>query len=186
METTEQFYAKDRQSWRNWLLKNHHMSSAIWLVFDKGSSRTISYDAIVEEALCFGWIDSKPGKISNTQSKLYLSKRKPKSVWSKSNKERVLRLRKQGLMTRAGEDAIATAQSNGAWDALNASDSLTEPPGLTVALDEVSEARAFYDALSSSSKRILLEWIYAAKTNETRDRRISETVKLAAIGKRAR
>ncbi len=185
MPTAPEFYAKDRQAWRAWLEAHHAKEKAVWLIYDKGQNRSLTYDAIVEEALCFGWIDSVSGKVSDTQAKLYISRRKPKSAWSQSNKTRVAALRAQGLMTPAGEQAVAVAQANGAWEQLEVSDRFERPPELVAQLAANPAAQAFYDAMPPSSHRIILEWIYAAKTEATKLKRIAEAVELAAQGIKA-
>ena len=182
MINATELYVPDRRAWRAWLEANHATEQSVWLVYDKGAGRALTYEAIVEEAVCFGWIDSVSGRVSETQSKLYISRRKPKSAWSQSNKERVERLRAQGLMTPSGEQAIAAAQANGAWVRLDASDRLELPPDLVRQLEVNDAAKAFFEAMSPSSKRIILEWIYAARTQATQRKRISETVELAARG----
>ena len=185
MSDTATYYAPDRAAWRAWLAAHHATTQAIWLIYDKGPARALTYDAIVEEALCFGWVDSKPGKVSETQAKIYVSQRQPRSAWSKTNKERVDRLRELGLMTPAGERAIAIAQANGAWSQLAISDTFAIPPELAEQLAANPAAQAFYDAMAPSSHRIILEWIYAAKTEATRQKRIAETVEMAAKGIKA-
>lgn len=180
MSDAPEFYAKDRATWRQWLLQHHMTQSAVWLVYDKGPNRTMSWQDIVQEALCFGWVDSKPSKVSDTQSKLYISKRKPKSVWSKINKEHVAALQAKGLMMPAGQAAIDTAKRNGSWDALNKSDALEVQPDIVKSLSENPEAAKNFNAFSPSSRRIILEWIYSAKREETRAKRIAEAVNLAA------
>jgi uncharacterized protein YdeI (YjbR/CyaY-like superfamily) len=115
MLDAKEFYAENRAAWRAWLEKNHEKEISVWLLFDKGKNRKLSYDDIVEEALCFGWIDSRDGSVDETKSKLYMSKRRPKSPWSESNKIRIEKLRKLGLMTEAGEAAVETAKQNGLW-----------------------------------------------------------------------
>ncbi|HSW79959.1 MAG TPA: hypothetical protein VLG47_04240 [Candidatus Saccharimonadales bacterium] len=116
MSDAKEIYVVDRAAWRAWLSENHDKVESVWLIFDKGKDRTITYDEIVEEALCFGWIDSRGGSVDDTKSKLYMAKRKPKSNWSESNKIRVENLKKQGLMTPAGEVAIKIAKTNGQWE----------------------------------------------------------------------
>jgi len=180
-----EFYAKDRTAWRNWLKQNHDKEKAVWLVFDKGPKRTLAWEDIVQEALCFGWIDSKPGKVSETQSKIYVSHRKPKSVWSRINKAHVEKLVHSGLMTSAGQKVIDEAKANGSWDALNKSDKLEMPPDLVDLLKKNITAQNNFESFSPSSKRIILEWIYAAKTEATRRNRITQTVELAAQGLKA-
>jgi uncharacterized protein YdeI (YjbR/CyaY-like superfamily) len=185
MSDAPTFYAKDRQAWREWLEVHHGSEQSVWLIYDKGPNRPLPYDAIVEEALCFGWIDSRPGTVSATQAKLYVSRRTPKGAWSKANKDRISRLRAQGLMTQAGEHAVARAQANGSWDHLETSDRFELPRELVEQLDADAPAKAFFEALPPSSHRIILEWIYSAKTDETRLKRITETVHLAAQGIKA-
>lgn len=185
MKSANEFYARDRQAWREWLQTHHTNEQAVWLIYDKGPGRHLSYDAIVEEALCFGWVDSRPGTVNATQSKLYVSRRKPKSAWSKSNKVRIEQLRAAGLMTPAGEDAVARAQANGAWNTLDASDAALLPPELVQQLEANPAAQNFFNTLSPSSRRLILEWIYAAKTENTKHKRIAETVELAAQGIKA-
>lgn len=102
MDDVAHFYAKDRKSWRAWLEKNHEKENAVWLVSDKGPHRTLSWQDIVQEALCFGWIDGRARKVSETRSKIYVSKHKPKSIWSKINKQSVEKLIEENLMQPAG------------------------------------------------------------------------------------
>lgn len=185
MKSAPEFYAKNRQAWREWLEAHHTSEQAVWLVYDKGQNRSLSYDAIVEEALCFGWVDSVPGKVSDTQAKIYVSKRKPKSAWSKANRDRIAKLRTAKLMSPAGEQAVAVAQANGMWKHLDTSDKFEMPVELTAQLAANPTAQAFYNALPPSSHRIILEWIYAARTEETKLKRIAETVQLAAQGIKA-
>ncbi len=184
MDTAPHFYAKDRSAWREWLRDHHDTESAVWLVYDKGTHRSLSWADIVQEALCFGWIDSRPGKVSDTQSKLYISKRKPKSVWSKINKEHIEYLKREGLMMRAGLAAIEIAQQNGSWDALNNSDNLIEPQSLQEAFAVNASARRFFDGLSDSVKRTTLQWLYDAKTDVTLQKRIMHVVRRCTQGQR--
>lgn len=184
MDTAEQRYFPDRTSWRAWLTKHHESDYAIWVIYDKGG-KGLTYEQIVLEALCFGWIDSRPGKIDEARTKLYICKRKPKSVWSKTNKERVALLTEQELIKPAGQQAIDIAKQNGAWDTLNKSDNLEMPAELANLFSQQPHALANYEAFPVSSKRMILEWIYAAKTDTTRMKRINETVELAEQNIRA-
>ena len=188
MPTAHEFYAPSREAWRSWLQAHHASEESVWLVYDKdqpGQPRRLPYDAIVEEALCFGWVDSVPGKVSERQAKIYVSKRKPKSAWSKANRDRIALLRGKGLMTPAGEQAVATAQANGMWNHLETSDRFEMPSDLIEQLAANPAAQAFYDTMPPSSHRIILEWIYSAKTDQTKQKRITETVELAAKGIKA-
>jgi uncharacterized protein YdeI (YjbR/CyaY-like superfamily) len=183
----DQFYAQTRAEWRAWLLENHDKSTGIKLVFDKKSSgsRSLSYNDQVEEALCFGWVDSKPGKFDEHHSILYFSPRKAKSGWSKPNKERIARLLEQGLMMPAGLAKIEAAKKDGSWEKLDAVEELEIPDDLKEALSEFSSATTNFAAFPKSAKRGILEWIVNAKKPETRAKRVEETARLAQENVRA-
>jgi uncharacterized protein YdeI (YjbR/CyaY-like superfamily) len=175
----QEFYAKNRKAWRDWLIKNHNKETSVWLIFDKGESRTMDWEDIVQEALAFGWIDSRPGKVSDTQSKIYVSRRKPKSVWSKINKAHIDFLLKNKLMHTSGLEAVRIAKENGSWDALNKSDNLELPDELKKLLKKNKKANTNFTNFTDSSKRAILQWIYSAKREETMLNRIKQTVELA-------
>lgn len=186
MNNVAHFYAPDRKSWRAWLEANHDKENAVWLVFDKGTHRTMSWQDIVEEALCYGWIDSRPGKVSETQSKIYVSKRKAKSVWSKINKQHVERLIKQGLMQPAGMASIEVAKKNGSWNALDLSDNLVYPPGLVALFARDNQAATNFANFPVGSQKNSLQWIYDAKTDTTRNKRIQHVFEAAQKNIRVR
>ena len=186
MDKAPEFYAKDRASWRNWLEKNHDSETSVWLVHDKGVTRTIKWEEIVLEALCFGWIDGRANPVSDTQLKIYVSKRKPRGRWSKINKAHVENLMKDGLMRPAGLAAIEQAKLNGAWDELNNSDDLIHPSELVDAFKMSPTAANNFEAFSNSSKRLILQWIYDAKTDATREKRIQQTIESAARNEKVR
>lgn len=176
-----------RDAWRAWLAAHHATSSGIWLVINKkGSGRPVlAYGELVEEALCFGWVDSVPNRLDETRYRLMVTPRKPGSVWSAANKVRIARLLEAGLMAPAGLAALAAAKADGSWDALAASNSLVPPPDLADALAAAPEALAKFGAFSASSRKNILQYVLSAKRPETRARRIAETVALAAEGLRA-
>lgn len=175
-----------RDSWRQWLLKHHRQSQAIWLVaWKKGDDRHVPYDSVVEEALCFGWIDSLPRKLDETRSMLLLAPRKPKSAWSKLNKERVEKLTASGRMHASGISVVKAAKKAGLWDKLNDVDALAVPPDLERAFAKSKTAWSHFDAFPRSVKRGILEWILQAKKPETRAKRIAETVEKAKDNIRA-
>jgi uncharacterized protein YdeI (YjbR/CyaY-like superfamily) len=186
MDNVPHFYAADRKSWRTWLEKNHETENAVWLVFDKGPGRTMTWQDIVEEALCFGWIDSRPGKVSETQSKIYISKRKPKSVRSKINKQNVEKLISQGSMSPSGLRSIEVAKQNGSWNALDLSDNLIYPKELKSLFDTNSSAKTNFEKFPNGSKRNILQWIYDAKTEATRLKRVEQTIEAAKVNIRIR
>lgn len=173
--------------WRTWLEENHTSRQSIWLVTYKKAQldKYTSYGEIVDQALCFGWIDSLPRKLDAERTMLLLSPRKPGSAWSAANKKRVARLTRAGLMHPAGETAVEEARRSGAWDFLNDVDALIVPSDLAAALDSAPLARSNFDAFSKSSRRGILEWIKQAKRKETREKRIAETVGKAALGIKA-
>ena len=177
----------DRASWRRWLAERHEQRESIWLVFHKqasdGSSPT--YDEAVEEALCFGWIDSTVNKLDENRSLQLFAPRKPRGTWSASNKERVARLEREGLLAPAGIAAIELAKENGSWTALDAVERLEEPPELAGALDANATAREQWNGFSPSSRKAILWWVVSAKRPETRARRVEQTVRMAAKGLRA-
>lgn len=186
MDNVAHYYAPDKVSWRTWLEKNHDKESAVWLVFDKGKHRSMSWQDIVEEALCYGWIDGKAGKVSDTQSKIYVSKRKPKSVWSKINKLNVERLMKEGRMKPAGLAAIDRAKANKSWNALDLSDNLIIPSELVILFENNQTAKDNFNNFPIGAKRNTLQWIYDAKTEPTKLRRINQTFEAAKDNLRMR
>jgi uncharacterized protein YdeI (YjbR/CyaY-like superfamily) len=181
------FYAPDRASWRGWLEQNHRSAPRVWLVYyrkESGRPR-VAYADAVEEALCFGWIDSRPSLLDELRSMQLFSPRKPKSGWSRLNKQRVERLLQAGLMTPAGLAAIDAAQRDGSWNALDAAEDLTMPDDLAAALAVNEAAQRHFAAFPPSSKKNIFGWIGSARRAETRAQRIAETVQLAAQNLRA-
>ena len=176
-----------RAEWRAWLLENHGRSTGVWLVsFKKGTGKPrFEYDEAVEEALCFGWIDSKPNKLDATRSLLWFAPRKAKTGWSKPNKERVERLLAAGLMQPAGLAKIELAKADGSWTSLDAIEDLQLPADLIAALVAMPPAEANFMAFPRSAKRGILEWIHTAKRPETRAARVAETARLAQLNERA-
>lgn len=181
------FYAKDREAWRQWLQENHDQEKSIWLIIYKKDSATPSvyYDEAVDEALCFGWIDSKPNKRDEESFFQFFAKRNPNSNWSRVNKNKVERLINQGLMSEAGLKMIEIAKRNGTWTALDEVENLVIPEDLQQAFHANPTAWQYFDAFPRSVKRGILEWLLNAKRPETRQKRIEETVALAAQNIRA-
>lgn len=176
-----------RQHWRDWLAANYQQSESIWLVTYKKhtGSQYLAYDAIVEEALCFGWIDSLPRRLDENRTMLLLSPRKPKSVWSKLNKERAAVLIKEGRMMPAGLAKIERAKADGSWTFLDDVEALIVPEDLTEALRENQAAKETFDGFNDSSKKGILQWLKMAKRQDTRQRRIEKIVSKAMVGEKA-
>ncbi len=181
------FYADSRSAWRAWLQENHRKENRIWLVIyhKKSGIPSVYYDEAVDEALCFGWIDSKPAKRDDNSYYQYFSKRSPKSNWSGVNKEKVARLAELGLMTEAGWEMVELAKKTGTWTALDEVIALVIPPDLLQALEENPPAFAYFQKFPPSAKRALLEWIATAKQPATRSKRILETARCAVQNIRA-
>jgi uncharacterized protein YdeI (YjbR/CyaY-like superfamily) len=176
-----------RGALRDWLSAHHDSAPGVWAVTYKkaAGSRHLPYDAIVEEALCFGWVDSKPRKVDDERTALLLTPRKPGSGWSRPNKERIARLEATGALAPAGRRTVEAAKADGSWTALDDVENLVEPEDLRTALDAEPTARAHWDAFPRSARRGILEWIQSAKRAETRAERVAETVGEAAEGRRA-
>jgi uncharacterized protein YdeI (YjbR/CyaY-like superfamily) len=176
-----------RNDWRQWLKTNHAKATGVWLVSYKkatGKSR-FEYAEAVEEALCFGWVDSKPNKLDAERSLLWFAPRKPKTGWSRPNKIRVEKMIKAGLMTNAGMLKVEQAKLDGSWSKLDAVENLTIPQDLVDAFKKHPNSAKNFEAFPRSAKRGILEWILNAKTAPTRTKRLEETARLAAVNQRA-
>ena len=176
-----------RAAWREWLQTHHTEPGGVWLItYKKASGKpSPSYRDTVEEALCFGWIDSLGRKLDDERTMLYFAPRKARSGWSRVNKEHIERLAAAGQMTAAGLAKIDAAKRDGSWTALDAVERLELPPDLLTAFDEHPGAAANFAAFPRSAKRGILEWLANAKRPDTRARRVLETATLAAQNKRA-
>ena len=176
--------ARDRRAWRAWLEKNHERSPGVWLLYYKKASGrpSVGYAEAVEEALCFGWIDSKLSSVDDVSYKQVFTPRKARSVWSRLNKERVARLVEAGLMTEAGLVKIEAAKRDGSWESLDRVEAFEVPPDLRKALDADETAARNFAAFNNSTRKRILHRIEGARRPETRARRIAEAVERAARG----
>lgn len=180
-------HPKTRAAWRKWLEKHHARPEGVWLISYKkatGKAR-LGYEAAVEEALCFGWVDSKGNKLDTERTMLWFAPRKSGSGWSRPNKVRVEKLIGAGLMRPAGLAKIEAAKQDGSWKALDKIEALEIPPDLQQALVAHPGAETNFAAFPRSVKRGILEWIATAKKPETRAKRVDETARLAAQNIRA-
>lgn len=183
-------HPKTRQQWRDWLKRNHQKEPGVWMIYYRKHTgkRAFSWSEAVDEALCFGWIDSIERVVDEKRTMLRFTPRKPKSVWSEINKKKVEALIAANLMTDAGMNAIEVAKKNGAWDQLSSSDAHsnnnTLPPDLEKALVKNKKAYAQFLAFAHSYRRQFLSWIDSAKRPETRAARIKQTVLMAAANKK--
>jgi uncharacterized protein YdeI (YjbR/CyaY-like superfamily) len=184
----EQVYVEDRAAWRRWLAANHARSPGIWLVFDKKSSRPdrLAYVEAVEEALCYGWIDSTVRTLDDKRYVQLMMPRKPKSTWARTNKERVERLIAQGLMAEAGLASIERAKANGSWVSLDAVEAFVVPADLRKALRARPAAAKNFAAFAPSVRKAYLHWISQAVRPETRANRVAQVAQLAAENRKNR
>jgi uncharacterized protein YdeI (YjbR/CyaY-like superfamily) len=182
------YYAKDRKAWRKWLEKNHAKSPGVWLIYYKKSSGTprVEYNDAVEEALCFGWIDSTIRPIDDRKYMQRFTPRKPKSGWSGLNKQRINRMIEQGLMTPAGLEKIETAKKNGSWESLDHIHAIQLPDDFATALAKNKKAKSNFENFPQFARKQFLYWINSAKRPETRKQRIQLLVKMAAANKKPR
>jgi len=181
-------HAHSRAEWRAWLTANSEAERGVWLCsWRSGVDGTrCEYVDAVEEAICFGWIDSTVTIFDEERGLQLYSKRKGKSSWTRLNRRRAASMEEQGLMTDAGRAAIAVAQGNGWWTILDSVEDVIEPPGLTAALDREPRAREHWDRFPPSARKQMLYWLVTAVRDETRDDRIAQVVAEAAEGRRAR
>lgn len=178
------YQPENRAAWRKWLRANHAKSTGVWLIFLKGAERQLTYADSVEEALCFGWIDSLLRPIDGRSYMQWFTPRKPKSSWSALNKKRIVSLVERKLMTPAGQAKIDAAKKDGSWTLIDAVEALTVPSDLKRALAAKPKARAFFEALAPSQRKAILHWINDAKKPEKRAERIAHTVSQASKGLR--
>ena len=174
-------------AWRGWLAEHHASVNGAWVArWTKASGREpVTYETIVEEALCFGWIDGLVHTLDDGRQAHLLTPRRPGSGWSRSNKDRVERLIADGRMAGPGLAVIRAAQADGSWSMQDAAEALIEPEELRAALDANGEARRHWDGFPRSPRRALIWWVMSAKRPETRARRVAVIVDEAAHGRRA-
>lgn len=175
-----------RQEWRDWLEKNHHTSKSIWLIYYKQHSKvpSITYSDAVDEALCFGWIDSVKKTLDEDRYIQYFSPRKPGSGWSKINKTKIEKLVKEGLMAEPGFNCIGRAKLNGSWTLLDDVEELAIPVDLEKAFRRHKGAKKYFSGLSRSVRKAMLYWVVTAKMPATRENRINEIASLAGLQQR--
>lgn len=177
----------DRAAWRAWLEANHATSTGVWMVTwraRKGPAAGVGYEASVEEALCFGWVDSTTGVVDELRGKIYFAPRKPRSPWAATNKARVERLIRDGLMRPAGLAAIEQAKSNGYWSIYDSMERLEIPDDLAAALAANPPAAANFASLAPSLRKGILGQIALAVRPETRAARIAKYADLARRNER--
>lgn len=181
------YHPHTRQEWRSWLGKNYRRAEGVWVLnFKKDTGKPrLEYEDIVEEALCFGWIDSIPRKLDDERTMLWVSPRKNGSKWSSLNKKRIEKLTAAKLMHEAGVRKVEAAKRDGSWTALDDIEANLIPDDVTVALNTFPHAKENFVAFPKSVRRGILEWILNAKKPETRAKRILKTAAMAEKNQRA-
>jgi uncharacterized protein YdeI (YjbR/CyaY-like superfamily) len=178
----ETFCPSSPEQWREWLQAHHATRQSVWLVYYKKAANqpSLTWSQAVDEALCFGWIDSQARPIDDEKYQQYFSRRKPGSGWSKVNKEKVALLIAAGRMTQAGLASIELAQQNGSWTLLDEATALVLPADLAQELQKSPAASHYFLGLSKSVRQNILQWVALAKRPATRQQRIAEIVEMAA------
>jgi uncharacterized protein YdeI (YjbR/CyaY-like superfamily) len=181
----ERFEPASLAEWRDWLAEHHGRGHGVWLVTRRAGSGgpRITYEESVEQALCFGWVDSTGNKLDAERTMLWFAPRKARSGWARTNKIRIERLIAEGQMAPAGLALIEAAKADGSWTLLDDVENLVVPDDLAAAF--TATGRAHWDAFPRSARRGILEWIVQAKRPETRAKRIAETAAKAEVNERA-
>lgn len=181
------YHAETREQWRSWLEHHHTTERGVWLCSWRPATNKprCPYPEVVEEALCFGWIDSTVGTLDDDRAVQMITPRKPKSSWTRLNRQRVAEMEAQGLMTDAGRRIVSIAQANGWWTIYDPVEDLIEPHDLAVALDRCESARTHWDAFPPGARKAMLWWVLSASREETRANRILAITEKASLNQRA-
>ncbi|PKQ31018.1 MAG: hypothetical protein CVT62_11200 [Actinobacteria bacterium HGW-Actinobacteria-2] len=180
----EKLPVPDLATWHEWLSRHHQREAGVWVVLWRPATGRPhpSYDELVREALCWGWIDGQAKPLDEQRSMLWFARRRPASLWAASNKARVAELEAEGRLQPSGIEQIERAKADGRWTLLDDAEALIEPAELSVALDADPQTRARWEALSRSVRKQALSWIAIAKRPETRERRIADIAARVARG----
>lgn len=185
--STDEFYCAGQEEWRGWLVENHNASDGVWLVFYKKHTgkKCISYEDAVDEALCFGWIDSIVKRVDDERYLRKFTPRKSGSVWSEANKRRVERLILEGRMTKVGLSRVKEAKESGEWFKRRVrAKELKVPPSMEKALKANKKALENFKSLAPSHRRQFVGWVVNAKREKTRKRRLTEAIGILERGEK--
>ena len=182
------YHAESRAQWRAWLDAHHDSVPGVWLCSWRATAGkpVCAYPDAVEEAICFGWIDSTVNVLDEQRTLQLMTPRRAKSGWTRLNRRRAADMETAGLMTDAGRRAVAVAQENGWWTISDTVEDLVEPDDLAAALDAHAAARAHWNGFPASARKAMLWWVVTAAQDQTRARRIEAIADQAAHGERAR
>lgn len=181
------YHAETRKHWRAWLQRNSESAPGVWLCSWRSATGKprCPYPEVVEEAICFGWIDSTAGIMDAERALQLITPRKPKSSWTRLNRQRFAEMEKAGLMTESGRRVAEIARANGYWTIYDTVEDLVEPDDLVAALMANAAAKAAWSAFPPTARKQMLWWIVSAGRPETRRRRIETIVAKATVGERA-
>jgi uncharacterized protein YdeI (YjbR/CyaY-like superfamily) len=181
------YHPANLAAWRAWLAVNCDAARGVWVAsWRKGRGRDpIAYEDLVEEAICFGWIDSTVNILDDERGLQLMTPRKPKSAWTRLNRQRAATLEAQGRMADTGRRAVEAARANGWWTIYDSVEDLVEPDDLVRALDASPTARTAWDGFPPSARKQMLWWVVSAGRPETRTSRIAKIVAEAEHGRRA-
>ena len=180
-------YFKTSAEWRKWLKNNHDKANEVWLIFFKrGTGKpSIEYETAVEEALCFGWIDSLIKRIDDEKYIRKFTPRKNDSKWSEANKRRVEKLIKENRMTEIGLEKIEIAKRTGQWDKPDRPDIQFDlPQEFQRALAQNKKARENFERLAPTYQKQYIGWVAVAKRQKTKEKRIKESLELLEKGQK--
>ena len=182
----ETFYFKSDKEWRTWLHENHDKQHGVYLIFYKVETKipSMRWEEAVKVALCYGWIDSTVKSLGNGKRQQYFCPRKPKSVWSKVNKDYIKELEISKLMHESGIKSIQIAKENGSWTSLDNVENLVIPEDLQEAFNKNEIAYKNYNNFAPSYKKGYLYWLFMAKRTATREKRILEIIALCEANKK--
>ncbi|MBE4717644.1 YdeI family protein [Pseudarthrobacter sp. AB1] len=181
----EELLVADAAAWRLWLEANHNDSPGVWLVLHKkgGNTTELGYEAALQEALCFGWIDGQGKRRDDDSSFQRMTRRGPKSVWSARNVDRIGKLEAAGRITAAGRAAVDAAKADGRWEAAYVGQATAEvPPDLAAAIAAVPAAQSMFDVLTAVNRYALIYRTNSVKQASTRERKIAGFVEMLARG----
>ena len=184
----ETHYFPSAAEWRCWLQANAGQSPGVYLIFYKVAHEkpSMRWEEAVREALCFGWIDSTVKSLGNGKRRQYFCPRKPGSVWSKVNKQHIRELKREGRMHAAGLAIIEAAKNDGSWSALDDVENGVVPEDLREAFEMHPDALEFYEAIAWTYRKSFLYWLFQARRQATRQKRIQEIIRLLRAGKKTR
>jgi uncharacterized protein YdeI (YjbR/CyaY-like superfamily) len=184
-EHFEKVEVKSSEELRQWLLKNYAQKDSVWLVTYKKSEvgKYVSREEVLDELLCFGWIDGIRRKLDETRTMQLIAPRKAQH-WAKTYKDRAQKLMDENRMHEAGLQSIQSGKESGLWDFMDDVDNLVIPDDLNAALQQLEGAKGFFDQINDSSKRFVLRWIKLAKTQKTRMNRVNKIAHLSSIGEK--